>query len=247
LEKRKNDMLDVLGHDLRAPLNIVKQNIVLLTDFIDQPDKIPTGKRKEFMAACKRHIDRMEKLINKVLDVRQLETGKIVLKKDQTSTNKVLDDAGHSLDSWAQDKQITIDIAADPLPDIYCDPERIYQVITNLISNALKFTPEGGHIQVSGKTVDGNDGQAVEISVADSGMGIKEEDLKRIFNKYEQVSLQHPKGVSGLGLGLSICKTIVEMHGGTIWATSRVNEGSTFSFQIPVTHDAIESEAVHTS
>ena len=234
LEKRKNDILDVLGHDLRAPLNIVKQNISLIADFLNQPDKLPLAKQVRFLDACQRHIDRMEKLINKILDMRQLETGKIVLQKDNTNSNKVIEDAAHSLDSWAKDKNITIEINTDPLPDMYCDPERIYQVITNLVSNALKFTPEGGCIKVNGKTVETEGSMVVELSVKDSGVGINKEDLERIFNKYEQVSLQRPVGVSGLGLGLYTCKTIIEMHDGRIWANSIIGKGSTFTFQIPI-------------
>lgn len=234
IEKRKNDILDVLGHDLRAPLNIVKQNIALIADFVDQPDALPVDKQQEFLGACKRHIERMEKLINKILDARQLETGKMVLKKDTCDTNKLIEDAAHSLDTWAQEKNINISIQSLPLPELYCDPERIYQVITNFISNGLKFTPEGGSIRVSAKTIETENGPMVEIVVTDSGMGIKAEDLERIFNKYEQVSLQHPTGVSGLGLGLSVCKAIIEMHDGTVWADSRIGEGSTFTCRIPL-------------
>lgn len=234
LEKRKNDILDVLGHDLRAPLNIVKQNIDLISDFVNRPEQIPASEQRKFLDACKRHIDRMHKLINKVLDVRQLETGKMVFKMDDSPLQPIIEDAVHSLDSWAADKQITIDIHTNPLPVLYCDPERIYQVLTNLISNALKFTPDGGHIGVQGTTVDIDDDSFIEVSVTDSGLGIAEEDLERIFNKYEQVSLKSPVGVNGLGLGLSVCKAIIEMHNGHIWAESTIDQGSTLTFQIPI-------------
>ena len=147
---------------------------------------------------------------------------------------KVIEDAAHSLDSWAKDKRIIITTHIGPLAEAYCDSDRIFQVITNLISNALKFTPEKGTIHVEGRMVDTEQGRAMEVRVTDSGMGIRQEDLGRIFNKYEQVSLEQPAGVSGLGLGLSTCKTIVEMHEGTIWADSVTGEGSTFTFQVPV-------------
>jgi len=234
LEKRKNDILDVLGHDLRAPLNIIKQNIDLISDFVNQPEKIPTSEQVKFLDSCKRHIGRMHKLIEKILDVRQLETGKMVLKMYDTPPHTIIEDAAHSLDSWAADKQITIDVHTDSLPVLHCDPERIYQVLTNLISNALKFTRDGGHISVKGTTVGIDDDSVIEVSVTDSGLGIAEEDLERIFNKYEQVSMKQPAGVNGLGLGLSVCKAIIEMHNGHIWAESTVSQGSTFTFQIPV-------------
>ena len=234
LERRKNDILDVLGHDLRAPLNIVKQNIALITDFLHQPDKLPASEQEKFLMMCMRHIERMEKLINKILDVRQLETGKIVLKKIGIPMTQLIEDAALSLESWARDKNITISVATESLPELHCDPERLYEVITNLVSNALKFTPSGSQVYVRGKTIKIQGTEMVEVSVKDSGMGIQEKDLERIFNKYEQVSLRRPGGTSGLGLGLSVCKTIIDMHGGLIWAKSTVGQGSTFIFRIPV-------------
>jgi len=120
------------------------------------------------------------------------------------------------------------------LPSLNCDPERIYQVLTNLISNALKFTPDNGQINVRGKTLEIDEDTFLKVSVTDSGLGIAEEDLERIFNKYEQVSLKQPKGVNGLGLGLSVCKAIIEMHNDHIWAESTAGQGCTLSFQIPM-------------
>ena len=234
----KNDILDVLGHDLRAPLNIVKQNIDLIADFINQPETLPVEEQAEFMEACKRHIGRMEKMINMILDVRQLETGKVVLKTEPIQIHRIIEDASHSLDTWAADKKISIEIKPGPATELNCDPERIYQVITNLVSNALKFTPEGGQIRVTGRTVETDFGSSYEVSVTDSGIGIHPEDLKRIFNKYEQVSLNRPKGVSGLGLGLSTCKTIIELHQGQIWADSVMGESSTFTFRLPLETDS---------
>ena len=234
LECRKNDILDVLGHDLRAPVTVVKQNLSLITDYLDLPEKLSDAKQKQLIRTCAKNVERLETLISKILDVRQLETGKIILKKDTIDSNKLIEDAISSLETWARDKNIKIDVNIEPLPDVHCDPERIYQVITNLISNAIKFTNNGGSIKVEGKTTDIGDQKVVEISVYDSGIGIHKDDMERVFNKYEQVSLQSPAGVSGLGLGLSICKTIVEMHGGQIWVVSKPGEGSTFTFQIPI-------------
>lgn len=234
LESLKNDILDVLGHDLRTPLTVVKQSISLVADSLNLPEKLAEAQQEKILSACQRNVERLEKLVNKILDVRQLETGKIILKQDKTQTNKLIEDAALSLDSWAQDKGIALALELDALPDIQCDSERIYQVITNLVSNALKFTPEGGRVCVQASKARWADTEVVEVSVADSGVGIHEQDLERIFSKYEQVSLQAPEGVSGLGLGLSTCKTIVEIHQGRIWVSSTVGQGSTFTFQIPV-------------
>lgn len=178
----------------------------------------------------------MSRLIEKIMDMRQLETGKILLKYDVVEAGVLLEQAVTSLDEWAANKNIQLEANAKKMPDIDGDPERLYQVITNLVSNALKFTPEGGTIIASGKPVKEKGVEYVQIAVKDSGMGIDEENLKRVFDKYEQVTVNTPKGVSGLGLGLSICKTVIELHGGSIWADSKLEEGSTFTFQIPVKH-----------
>ena len=147
---------------------------------------------------CVKNVERLELLINKILDVRQLETGKMVLKRDVVDLNTLIEDAVSSFDSWAKDKNMKISVNIGPLPSIYCDPERIYQVITNLVSNAIKFTDECGSIRLEGTIAEDGEEKVVEISVIDSGIGIDRDDIDRVFNKYEQISLQSPSGASGL-------------------------------------------------
>jgi len=233
LNRRKNDILDVLGHDLRAPLGAIKQNfdVLIQSSNLNIDENSP---QQKFLDNCKNNITRMSNMIEKILDTRQLETGKIMLKYDSIKTNSLLEDAAASLKEWADNKKIKIEVKANELPDIEGDPERLYQILTNLISNALKFTPEEGSIAVGGKINKSKEGDLLEVSVTDSGMGISKENLTKIFDKYQQVGRNTPKGVRGLGLGLSICKTIAELHGGTIWADSEPEKGSTFTFQIPI-------------
>lgn len=235
LKRRKNDILDVLGHDLRAPLGAIKQNFDVLV-MSTGLNEICDEKQKKFLDNCVNNITRMSRLIEKIMDMRQLETGKIMLKYDTVETGALIEQAVTSLNEWAKNKKITLEIHADQIPDIDGDPERLYQVITNFVSNALKFTPEGGAIITEGKSMKTKGIEYVQVSVKDSGMGIDEENLKRIFDKYEQVTVNTPSGVSGLGLGLSICQTVIELHGGSIWAESELEKGSTFIFQVPVKH-----------
>ena len=233
LERRKNDILDVLGHDLRAPLGAIKQNFEVLVKSANF-NIDANSPQKKFLDNCQKNITRMSGLIEKILDMRQLETGKILLKYGTIEINNLLEEAVNSLSSWAESKKIQVKVIAENMPDIEADPERLYQVITNLVSNALKFTSDGGSIITTGKLVMIDGIQNIEISVQDSGIGIKKEDLTKIFDKYAQVSRESPKGVRGLGLGLSICSTIVKLHGGKIWVDSEFEKGSTFTFQIPV-------------
>lgn len=237
-EKRTNDILDVLGHDLRAPLAAIKQNFSLIVS--DDIRKHLNPAQEKFVGFCKKSMERMEKLISKILDASRLEKGKIILKKETVDTNKFLEDCVLSLKTWAEEKGITLTLIADKLPSLVIDPERIYQVISNLISNALKFTPSGGSVKVEARLKKEEGEDKIIISVSDTGIGIKKEDLPRIFNKYEQVNLNSGAGRSGLGLGLNICKSIVTLHKGKIWAESEEGKGSIFSFVLPIEQEKEE-------
>jgi len=229
LARRKTELMDVLGHDLRAPIVAAKQNLSVLvkaSDFLQRLD----ANQKKMVELAQKNIEKMEKLVATIMDARQLETGKIILRKETVDLHQLLEESARLLKSWADDKKIRLSCDIGKIPFIQGDPERLYQVVTNLISNALKFTPQGGTVQVRARA----EAATVTVSVIDSGIGIKKSDWQRIFNKYEQVSLQEPKGSGGLGLGLAICKSIVELHGGAISVESYEGKGSTFKFSLPV-------------
>jgi signal transduction histidine kinase len=233
LEDRKNEMLDVLGHDLRAPIVAAKQNLSVLfeaTDFLKNLNE----DQKNMVSLCHKNIEKMEKMVATILDARQLETGKIILRKTETNLADLLQEAVNLLKSWADSKKIKLSANIEGSCTLSVDPERVYQVVNNLISNALKFTPPGGAVDVKLGAVK-DKCEDVKVSIIDSGIGIKDDDMTRIFNKYEQVGLKSPQGASGLGLGLAICKSIIEMHGGRIWAESKNQAGSSFIFTLPIT------------
>ncbi len=232
LEDRKNEILDVLGHDLRTPIVAAKQNLSVLfeaTDFLKNLNE----DQKKMINLCHKNIEKMEKMVTTILDARQLETGKIILQKTETNLGELVQEAVNLLKSWADIKKIKLIANVQYVTSIKVDPERVCQVINNLISNALKFTSQEGSVEVRLELVKG-EGQGVRVSVIDSGIGIKDEDLERIFNKYEQVGLSSPKGASGLGLGLAICKSIIQLHGGRIWVESKEQKGSSFIFILPI-------------
>lgn len=232
MDKRKNEIMDMLGHDLRAPIYAAKQNLSVLTSATNLLNSL-TPEQKEMVGFCQKNIEKMEKLVNTIMDVRQLETGKITLRKDDLDIGQLINESVDALRVWADDKSIKLNTNLKDVPLIKGDPERIYQVVTNLVSNALKFTPAGGSVDVSAMVETEASVDLIKIGVIDTGIGIKVEDLDRIFNKYEQVSLKSPKGESGMGLGLAICKTIIELHGGKIWAESQKGKGSSFFFTLP--------------
>ncbi|MFH1772048.1 MAG: ATP-binding protein [Candidatus Omnitrophota bacterium] len=233
LERRKSHIMDVIGHDLKLPVGAAKFNLSMLTDDKEFFNSLDERQQKIFNK-CMNGLKATEDVLNKIMDVRYLETGKILLKKEKTSINKIAEDSTHALEKWAMEKKINLNLSIEDAPEIEVDSARIYEVINNLISNALKFTLQEGTIEVRVGVVNEADKQFVQISVSDPGIGIEEKDLKRIFNKYEQVSLKRPEGATGLGLGLSICKIIVELHRGSIWAESEPGKGSTFFIHLPI-------------
>ncbi|MBI2357983.1 MAG: HAMP domain-containing histidine kinase, partial [Deltaproteobacteria bacterium] len=186
----------------------------------------------------RRNISRLSRLVNDLLDVAKLEAGKMDLRPATFPVKELLHHVVDTVGGWANERGITLQ-EKYPEEDVTleADPDRLIQVVTNLLGNAVKFTPEQGTIAVE---VDGNWsdqeislGPCVAISVQDSGIGIPVEDQERIFKKFEQVNLVSPEGVSSTGLGLTIAKEIVALHGGKIWVESRAGEGSRFSFAIP--------------
>ncbi|MCQ9204877.1 MAG: ATP-binding protein [Omnitrophica bacterium] len=232
LKKQRSDIMDMLAHDVRTPIYNAKHSLEALTT-AKKFTKTLSEQHKKMLTVCQRNIERMEKLVHTIMDVRQLETGKITLKKENVNIGELLKESLDSLKAWAESKNIKLVSDIKKVPVIDLDPERIYQVVTNLISNALKFTPSGGRVEIKLNREKTSSGNFAKIVVIDSGIGIKKDDLDRIFKKYEQVRLESPKGESGLGLGLSICKAIVELHGGKILAESEVGKGSAFIFTLP--------------
>jgi signal transduction histidine kinase len=169
----------------------------------------------------------MERLIADLLDVARIEAGTLSIRRELVELQALITDTLEQFEVEGLARQVAIrsEVQAG-LPVVVGDRERLMQVLANLLGNALKFTPEGRKITVQAMTA----GEAVRISVEDAGSGIAEADLPHIFDRYWQASRQ---GSAGAGLGLGICKGIVEAHGGRIWATSTVGRGTTVSFTLP--------------
>ena len=237
LEKLKSDFVANVTHELRTPLVIIQQNLAVLTESV-------TGKldedQKRFFNNAASNAERLRSLINDMLDMASLEAGKFKLHPAMADINEAVNTTVSFLERWAINKHITLQRQLLPnKTELFIDKDRIAQVITNLVSNALKFTPEGGRISVclSERAPDTYfNCEAIEISVTDTGCGIEAKDLEKIFNKFEQVQRSQPAEARGTGLGLSIVKEIVSMHGGRVRVTSEVGKGSTFSFILPKSH-----------
>ncbi|MBU0549274.1 MAG: PAS domain S-box protein [Candidatus Omnitrophica bacterium] len=233
IERMKSAFVANVSHELRTPLATIQQNISLLIEGL--PGVLNEAQMK-FLNIAGDNLKRLRRLINDLLDSAAIEAGKFKLKISKSDLNERINSVSTFLNRWAQTKNITIETKLLlESEQIEMDNDRIEQVMTNLLSNAIKFTPEGGKIVVSAlrreATKEAPQG-LVEVSVKDSGPGITEDNLKRIFEKFERGSAVN-SGIGGTGLGLSICQEIIKMHGGEVWVESKLDEGSTFSFTLP--------------
>jgi signal transduction histidine kinase len=169
-------------------------------------------------------------LINEILDLSKVEAGRMELELTSFDMPLAIENARTFVRERATKHGIKLDVLIDErLGDYFGDERKIKQILLNLLSNAVKFTPEGGQISINARQLNGS----VQISVSDSGIGIAPEDQARIFEEFRQVGGDHVHKTEGTGLGLTLAKKFVELHGGTIWVESEVGKGSTFTFTLP--------------
>ncbi len=229
LDQLKSDFIASVSHDIRTPLNSVQESIALILDGLVDTHE---DKGKRVLEIAKRSIRRLGSMINDLLDFSKLEAGKMRLHIEPSDIQILIDEVLGSLKSLADKKKIKLKF--DPInsfPKIPCDGERMIQVLTNLIGNSIKFTPENGTISIQ---LEQALNDQVHIVIADTGIGIAKEDLGRIFERFEQVKGANPKDIKGTGLGLSICKELIRLHNGTIWAESELGKGSRFIISLPI-------------
>jgi PAS domain S-box-containing protein len=231
LEKIKSDFLANVSHELRTPLVAMEKSISLL---ITKAAGEVNPDQQQFLDITQRNLKRLSLLINDLLDLSKLEAGKMQLRPEPASIEKVINESVEGLMVWAKTKSINIEKRiSEGLPELNVDSNRLIQVLNNLIGNAIKFTPAGGRITILAQHR--LEHKTIEVSVEDTGIGIPPEDLPKIFSKFYQVSERAPTDISGTGIGLAISKEIVELHGGKIWAESQHSQGAKFSFTLPVT------------
>jgi len=190
-----------------------------------------TDKNHELVTIAGRNSDRMMTLIRDMLDVEKVRAGMMTLEAERISLQEMLDDVEVDVKNLAEKQQLTIEVDCD---DIYirADEEKLSRVFRNLMSNAIKFSPPGGTIRV--EATEAKDGFA-QVAISDQGIGIPPDQLESVFERFQQSHDAGYKGTEGSsGLGLAICRAIVELHGGKIWARSKTGQGSTFFVTVPL-------------
>ncbi len=227
-EKFQSELISHVSHELRTPLTTIKEFISILLDGL-AGELNPT--QKDYLGITYNNINRLGRIISTLLDVSRLEAGKVKLNLEIASIKRLIKQTVYFLKPHADKKNISLTAASflAHFPYGYIDVDRITQVLTNLIGNAIKHTPSGGEIKVKAK----KDKEFIKVSVIDNGEGVPSEDTERIFTTFYQIGIEPGPGAKGLGLGLPICKEIIKLHRGEIWTESRKGKGSDFNFTVP--------------
>lgn len=236
VERLKQEFVSMMSHDLRTPLMSIQASLSLLS--VGASGDLPPSAKRNVLDA-ERNISYIISLINSLIDVERMDSAKLQVHASPTELLPLLEAAVQAVRSLATNKGIALECTkVDPDIEVNADGDRVIQVLINLVSNALKFSPRDTTIRlIANFSGDGN----VEIQVSDQGRGIPEADLKSVFERFKQVKEIDATKHKGSGLGLAICKSIVEAHGGTIGVRSVEGEGTTFWFTLPLASDTISS------
>jgi PAS domain S-box-containing protein len=227
----RDDVLAVVSHDLGNPLSAIRIGTTLLLSTLTEEER-ETGGWKHIVG-IRNSAEQMERLIKDLLEVKRIEAGQLSVERDKVSVEPLVSEAIELLSGIAEGKDIKLRSAVPGgVSAIYADRERILQTFSNLVGNAMKFTPAGGEVRIEAEAHEGH----VVFSVVDNGPGIAPADLPHVFDRYWQAKARR-RGRQGIGLGLVIVKGIVEAHGGKVWVESELGTGSRFSFSVPVWSD----------
>ena len=250
LERLKSEFISIVSHELRTPLTAIKNamDIILSGKAGEMTENI-----EKFVSMGKRNAIRLSGIINDLLDISKIEAGKMDFKFELMHVEPVIEYVKNNLAEVAREKNLTIKyVSSGENVEVYADSNRLEQVLTNLVSNAIKFTPEASEIEITSKVVNARElqydhcfeddikklqGNYLQVCVEDHGIGIERKDLNHVFDKFAQIENSLSRKVGGSGLGLPIARQLMEAHNGAIWCDSEINKGSKFYFVIPVAND----------
>ncbi|MDR3707676.1 MAG: ATP-binding protein [Capsulimonadaceae bacterium] len=236
LDKMKNEFISVVSHELRTPLTSIKgYTDILLSGQAGDINEI----QKEFLGILQGSATRLGNLINDILDISRIESGRLEVKQDAVDYSRIVGDTLRLMKAAADEKDIMLDASLPEVwPTVRGDADKIGQILTNLLSNAIKYTPSGGFVKL---LIEVNGEAGITTCVADSGIGISQEDQKKLFQKFFRADNSLTREAGGTGLGLVIVKTMVELLGGSIWLDSDTGRGSKFYFTLPLYNEAAQA------
>lgn len=257
LERVKSEFISIVSHELRTPLTPIKNALAILAS--GRCGMLGENAVK-FIDMAKRNVENLTSIINDILDINKIEAGKMDFNYKTMNIHSVIENVKNNFDCVAKEHEIIFKAEEqDNLPDIYADSQRLGQVLTNLVSNAIKFTPKGKNITIKSELKNADEittnsyfeneikqlnGNYIVVSVIDEGIGIKKENLLKAFDKFTQIENSLSRKVGGTGLGLPIARQLVKAHRGAIWCDSAEEKGSSFHFALPVSAENIEGKTI---
>jgi signal transduction histidine kinase len=228
LAHAREEVLGVVAHDLRNPLSAILGAASLLED-----PRQDVRETRETLGLIHRAVDRMNRLIGDLLDITRLEAGRLILEQEPVAVVDLLSQTHESWEATAASRELSLEIGPAPKGlAVFADRSRVLQVLDNLVGNAVKFSEAGGRIAVRATPSEASSTE-VRFTVSDTGPGIPPEVMKELFQRFWQANAADRRGI---GLGLAICKGIVEAHGGRIWCESQLGHGARFTFTLPISH-----------
>lgn len=236
LDRMKDEFLSSVSHEFKTPLTSIRASAEILLHFQDEPPET----RSEFVDMILQESERLTRLVNDILDLVKIESGGFSWSLDDVDVLELAEGALRQLRPFLDEHHLKATIVRrEAIPTIRGDKQRIHQVITHLLSNAIKFSHEGGSVEVNASVKGGS----VQLAVTDQGIGIDPKDQQKIFDRFKQVGDTLTEKPSGTGLGLPISKNIVQRHGGSIWVDSQIDSGSTFYFTLPLSGPTGDGES----
>jgi signal transduction histidine kinase len=234
LDQLKSDFLGNVSHELRTPLAAVKGYVDNLLDGVAGP---LTDKPRHYLARVRDNADRLGRMVSDLLDLTRIEAGKIELLPQALSLADVVSDTVDGLRHIAAGRRVRVATELPPCPTVWADPDKVHQVVANLLVNAIKFSPPGGEVVLTTGT---DTGGQVRLVVADGGPGIPPAERERVFDKFYQVGRVEGERLPGTGLGLTIARHLVELHGGRIWVEDTAGGGAAFVVLLPTAARTVE-------
>jgi len=233
--KQREDYVAMMVHELRSPLSVIKGSADLV---LREEKNLEEDQKFTLLSQIKESSNDLLDVVNDILDVSKIESGRLDIKKAKGDLNKVLKDEADYYMALAREKEIRVETILDEnIPHFEFDADRMKHVMNNLLSNALKFSDNGGSVTITSRLTDE---YHVEVCVADTGSGVPDDMKGKLFNKFVQMENRRNKKEKGTGLGLVITKGIIEAHGGSIWIEDNQPVGAKFMFTVPVSNPEVQ-------
>jgi signal transduction histidine kinase len=233
LNRAKSEFVSIVSHEFRTPLTGIQGFSEMMRD-----EELTLDEMREYAGDINKDAQRLNRMIDEMLDLDRMESGRMTIHPERMDLNSVVEEAVDRVRPNAPNHTLTLDLQSH-LPQIQADRDRITQVASNLLNNAVKYSPTGGRITVTTRA----EGDQLRLDVRDEGLGIPPEALETIFERYSRVDSQATKDIPGTGLGLPIVRQIVQLHGGKVWAESELGRGSVFHVVLPLAGTGARVEA----